>query len=70
MAIEVEIVNSPVLDIAIAVGTIGAALAAAWAAWVGNRQNKRLTERKLHFGYWTDTARTICGHIGPSRDHQ
>jgi hypothetical protein len=28
---------------------VGAAIAAAWAAFVANQQNKRLTERKLRF---------------------
>ena len=50
MPVEVEIVGGPsLLDALTALGTVVAALAAAWAAWVANRQNKRLTERKLQF---------------------
>jgi hypothetical protein len=53
MAVEVEIVNGPdALDIAVAVGTILAVTVAGWAAWIANRQNKRLTERRLHFASW------------------
>jgi hypothetical protein len=48
--IEVEVVNDPgLLDFLIAFGTVCAAAAAAGAAWVANRQNKRLTTRRLHF---------------------
>jgi hypothetical protein len=50
MAVQVELVNGPsLLDILIAVGTLGAAIAAAYAARMANLQNKRLTERKLRF---------------------
>ena len=60
MAIEVEIVNGPdALDIAIAVGTILAATVAGWAAWIANRQNKRLTERRLHFASWAEYGDTL-----------
>jgi hypothetical protein len=60
MAVQVELVNGPsLLDVLIAVGTLGAAVAAAYAAWMANIQNKRLTERKLRFrvGYATTAPR-------------
>jgi hypothetical protein len=50
VAIEVQIVGGPSwIDVAIAVGTIGAAVAAAWAAWVATRQNQRMMRRSLRF---------------------
>lgn len=65
MAIEVEIVNGPdLVDILVAAGTLGAALAAAWAAWVANRQNQRLTERKLRFQRGFDYG---VGSVSPPR---
>lgn len=52
MALEVEVVNGPgLVDILVAAGTTGAAVAAAYAAWMANRENKRLTERMLRFRF-------------------
>jgi hypothetical protein len=47
MTYRVDVVND-LLSVLTAAGTLTAALAAAWAAWVANQQNKRLTERRLH----------------------